>query len=72
MFRFKFLGKTHVPHRKNTTHMAAVRMTPPAEILLPVEQHIGTAAEIVVKVGDEVKGVGEPVFVAVNPPTESA
>ena len=55
MFRFKFLGKTHVPHRKNTTSMPGVKMTPPAEILLPVEQHIGAAATIAVKVGDEVK-----------------
>ncbi len=55
MFRFKFLGKTHVPHRKNTASMPAVRMTPPEEVLLPTEQHIGAAATPVVKVGDEVK-----------------
>lgn len=55
MFRLKFLGKTHIPHRKNTASMAAVRMAPPKEVLLPVEQHIGTAADIIVKVGDEVK-----------------
>ncbi len=35
--------------------MPAVRMTPPTEILLPVEQHMGAAAIPVVKVGDEVK-----------------
>ena len=63
MFKFRFLGKTRIPHRKNTTHMAAVKMTPPKEILLPVEQHIGTAAEIAVKVGDEVK-VGQLVATA--------
>ena len=55
MFRFKFLGKTHLPHRKNTASMAPVRMPAPAEVILPVEQHIGGAAEPVVKVGDEVK-----------------
>lgn len=55
MFRFKFLGKTHLPHRKNTASMPAVRMAPPKEVLLPVEQHIGAPTTPVVKVGDEVK-----------------
>ena len=55
MFRLKFLGKLHVPHRKNTAAMPASIMTPPSEVLLPVEQHIGAAATPVVKVGDEVK-----------------
>ena len=55
MFGFKFLGNTHIPHRKNTADMAPVRMTPPTEILLPVSQHIGAPATPVVKVGDEVK-----------------
>ena len=55
MFKFKFLGNTHVPHRKNTAEMAAIRMTPPKEVLIPVEQHIGAPAAPEVKVGDEVK-----------------
>ena len=55
MFRFRFLGKTHLPHRKNTAGMQAVRMPAAAEILLPVEQHIGAPAKPVVNVGDEVK-----------------
>ena len=55
MFRFNFLGKLHVPHRKNTAAMPAERMTPPMEVLLPVEQHIGAAATPIVNVGDEVK-----------------
>lgn len=55
MFRFKFLGKTHLPHRKNTASMPAVRMAPPKEVFLPVEQHIGAPTTPVVKVGDEVK-----------------
>ncbi len=55
MFRFNFLGKLHIPHRKNTASMPPVKMTPPEEVLLPVEQHIGAAATPVVKVGDEVK-----------------
>ena len=32
MFGFKFLGNTHVPHRKNTAKMPGVRMTPPNEV----------------------------------------
>ena len=55
MFGFKFLGNTHVPHFKNTAEMPAVVMTPPAEVLLPMSQHIGAPATPVVKVGDEVK-----------------
>ena len=55
MFRFKFLGKTHVPHRKNTASMKAEVMPAPKEVLLPLEQHIGGTCEAVVKVGDEVK-----------------
>ena len=55
MFGFKFLGKTHIPHNKNTADMSPVRMTPPKEVLLPMAQHIGAPATPVVKVGDEVK-----------------
>lgn len=49
------LGKTHVPHRKNTAHMTPVRMPAPAEVLIPVSQHIGAPANPVVKIGDTVK-----------------
>lgn len=55
MFGFKLLGKTHIPHYKNTADLAPVRMTPPTEVLLPLSQHIGAPATAVVKVGDEVK-----------------
>lgn len=55
MFGFKFLGNTHVPHRKNTAGMPAVRMPAPDEVLLHVSQHIGAPAKVVVKAGDEVK-----------------
>ena len=48
------LGKTHIPHRKNTAHMAAVRMTPPATVTISMSQHIGAPATPVVKVGDKV------------------
>ena len=55
MFRSKFLGNTHVPHRKGTAASAPVRMTAPEEVILPLSQHIGAPASLVVKVGDEVK-----------------
>ena len=55
MFGFKFLGKTHIPHHKNTAELTPVKMTPPKEVLLPMVQHIGGPANPIVKVGDEVK-----------------
>lgn len=44
----------HVPHRKNTAHMAAIRMPAPSTVVIPVSQHIGAPAVPVVKVGDKV------------------
>ena len=55
MFGFKFLGNTHVPHHKNTAELSPVKMPTPAEVLLPVSQHIGAPATPVVKVGDVVQ-----------------
>ena len=48
------LGKTHVPHRKNTADLPAVRMTPPASVEISMSQHIGAPATPVVKAGDKV------------------
>ncbi len=48
------LGRTHVPHRKNTAEMPAVRMTPPSSVLIPVSQHIGAPSVPAVKPGDKV------------------
>lgn len=49
------LGKTPVPHRKNTAKMSAVRMTRlPETVLIPMAQHIGAPANPVVKPGDKV------------------
>lgn len=48
------LGKLHIPHRKNTSEMPAVRVTPPAEVEILMSQHIGAPANPVVKVGDQV------------------
>ncbi len=49
------LGKTHVPHRKNTAKTPAVAIPAPTSVLLPVLQHIGAPATVVVKPGDKVK-----------------
>lgn len=48
------IGKTNIPHRKNTATSSAVRITPPTEIELPMVQHIGAPANPVVKAGDKV------------------
>lgn len=52
---FKFLGKLHLPHRKNTSSMPALRMPCPAKVTLPLQQHIGVEPNLIVKAGDEVK-----------------
>lgn len=44
----------HVPHRKNTANMAAVRMPAPASVTLLTLMHIGKPAKPVVKIGDHV------------------
>lgn len=44
----------HVPHRKNTANMSAVRMTDVKSVTLPTSMHIGKPAVPVVKVGDSV------------------
>ena len=48
------LGKTHVPHRKNTADMPAVRMNPPETVEISTSQHIGAPAVPTVKAGDKV------------------
>lgn len=48
------LGKTHVPHRKNTENTERVRFMTPSVVKLPMSQHIGAPSRPVVKVGDEV------------------
>ena len=55
MLGFKFLGNTHVPHRKNTANMPAVKMPPPDEVLLPMGGQIGAPSKPIVKAGDTVK-----------------
>ena len=48
------LGKTHVPHRKNTAKMAAVKIPVPEVVKIPMSQHIGAPAVPTVKPGDTV------------------
>ena len=55
MFGFRFLGKTHIPHHKNTAEFSPVKMPTPKELVFPMSQHIGASSTPVVKVGDEVK-----------------
>ncbi len=49
------LNGIHLPHRKNTADMPAVRMPAPKSVTIPLAMHIGAPAKPVVKVGDEVK-----------------
>ena len=48
------LGKAHVPHKKNTANMPAVRMDAPKSITIPMAQHIGAPSTPIVNVGDKV------------------
>ncbi len=48
-------GGVSVNHSKNTQDCAVVRMPPPAQVVLPMQQHIGAPCQPTVKVGDEVK-----------------
>lgn len=51
----KFLIKgTHVPHRKNTAAMPAIKISPPPYVVLPMSMHIGKPAIPEVKPGDHV------------------
>lgn len=47
-------GGAHVPHCKNTAHTETRVMPPPAQITLPMTQHIGAPCTPIVKKGDHV------------------
>ncbi len=47
-------GGTTLPHRKGTAEQESVVMPPPAQVRIPMAQHIGAPAEPVVKAGDRV------------------
>ena len=50
-----FHGGIHPPEQKFLTNCKPIRSLPlPTEIILPLQQHIGQAGELLVKVGDDV------------------
>ena len=49
------LNGIHVPHRKNTADMPAVKLPTPKSVTIPMLMHIGAPSKPCVKVGDEVK-----------------
>ena len=51
---FDRLTGVHVPHRKNTSGMEAVRIPTPSMVIIPTVMHIGAPAKPVVKAGDKV------------------
>lgn len=51
---FGRLKGVHVPHRKNTALMQALRMPPPSSVIIPTVMHIGAPAKPIVKTGDKV------------------
>lgn len=51
----KSISSLRLPHYKDTAGMAAVRVAPPDEVLLPMNMHSGQAAEPIVAVGGHVK-----------------
>ena len=57
------LPGVHVPHRKNTSNMAAVKGFMPKTVLIPTAMHIGKPANVCVKVKQQVK-VGEIIAAA--------
>lgn len=57
------LPGVHVPHRKNTSDMAAVKEFMPKSVLIPTAMHIGKPASVCVKLNQEVK-VGELIAAA--------
>ena len=59
----KNLNGVHIPHRKNTAGMQAIKMPPPATVTIPMSMHIGKPANCIVAVGDHVnvgQMIGEP------------
>lgn len=51
---FRSKGGANVPHRKNTAEQESVVMTPPKQVTILMQQHIGAPCTPTVKVGDSV------------------
>ena len=73
--RFTFRGGIHVDEHKNTAGVRTEILPPPAEVVIPLSQHIGAPAHAIVKAGDrvlvgqkigEVEGLGCPVHSSVS------
>ena len=53
--QFSFHGGVHPPENKHRTTGLSVQAAPiPAELVVPLSQHIGAPSEIVVAIGDKV------------------
>jgi electron transport complex protein RnfC len=57
---FRTHGGADVPHKKNTAHIESAVMPPPAQVVLPMQQHVGAPCAPLVKVGDAV-AVGQKI-----------
>ena len=49
---FRTHGGAHVPHHKNTAGQESVTMPPPAQVILPMQQHVGAPCVPTVQPGD--------------------
>lgn len=64
---FEFHGGIHPPEQKFLTNNKAIAtIEPPKELIIPLQQHIGSAGEPLVKVGDTVLK-GQALTVQTNP-----
>jgi len=57
---FRTHGGAPVPHFKNTAEMESAVMPPPAQVIIPMQQHVGAPCVPCVKVGDTVS-VGQKI-----------
>ncbi len=54
--KFSFKGGVFPPHEKEQTERCKIEfLPPPSKVIIPLSQHIGAPAKILVKRGDEVK-----------------
>jgi electron transport complex protein RnfC len=51
---FKTHGGTEVPHIKSTAQIQSAILPPPAQVVLPMQQHVGAPCTPLVKIGDTV------------------
>ncbi len=73
---WKFFGGIHPPQQKFLTNDKPIKVLPlPSELIIPLKQHIGSAAELLVEVGDFVlkgqalTGSDKPMMVPIHAPT---